>query len=103
MAKKKGTIKKQLTEQQLNLHLVDIAGKVRAMEYRLWHLIKYTEYIACTVDSSVNYTEHLAGLLSKRKLIQTIGNFDITSSDGQPTFIEFTKLQKEKDDAEIPF
>jgi hypothetical protein len=64
------------------------------MDERLRGLIRYSEYIAHTVDLSVSYSENLGRIMAKARHTPTIGKVDIISVEHTPTFKEFTKEQR---------
>lgn len=103
MGKKKGSKKDSPTEiRALQFHIVELVGKVRALDSRLRNLITYVEYVAGNLDVSVDYAEYLGEIIAKHQTQQTIGG-SIVPSERTPTFLEYRKLRGIKDDIEILF
>jgi len=105
MAKKKSKPKKQPDElqQKINLHFLEVVGKVRELDRRVRGLVNYSEYIASNLDLSVSYAEYLSRVILRDRNSLTFKAFDISPNERVPSFEEFKRIRLEKDDEEIPF
>lgn len=105
MARKKSRTKKKPDElqQKINLHFLELVGKVRAMDTRVRGLVKYSEYLASNLDLAVSYAEFLSDSISKERQAQSLNTFQLLSSERTPTFEEFKEIRRKKDNDEIPF
>jgi hypothetical protein len=105
MARKKLRTKKKPDELQrkINLHFIEVVGKVRELDRRVRGLVNYSEYLASNLDLAVSYAEFLSNNVSKERQSQSLNTFQLLPSERTPTFEEFKEIRRKKDDAEIPF